>query len=225
LTESLIGTLSQLPNIKVMARSTVFRFKGKEDDPRQIGETLKVGAVLMGRITQHGDELGVDADLVNTTDGTELWGSRYTRKLADVTEVQSDITRDISNSLRIHLTGNEQQRLGRAGTTNPEAYRLYLEGRQLWHERTPDGLQKSIDLFQQAIAADPNYALAYSGLADTYNIAPSYMPIPSKQAELLADEAARKAEELDDTLPEAHAARAGKWVEMERGGVRISACH
>ena len=221
LTESLIGTLSQLPNIKVMARSTVFRFKGKEDDPRQIGETLKVGAVLMGRITQHGDEVGVDADLVNTADGTELWGSHYARKLADVTEVQSEITRDISNSLRIHLTGNEQQRLGRAGTTNPEAYRLYLEGRQLWYGRTPEGLRKSIDLFQQAIAADPNYALAYSGLADTYNIAPSYVPIPSKQAELLADEAARKAVELDDTLPEAHAARAialgnaWKWKEAE----------
>jgi TolB-like protein/Tfp pilus assembly protein PilF len=221
LTESLIGTLSQLPNIKVMARSTVFRFKGKEDDPRQIGETLKVGAVLMGRITQHGDEVGVDADLVNTADGTELWGSHYARKLADVTEVQSEITRDISNSLRIHLTGNEQQRLGRAGTTNPEAYRLYLEGRQLWYGLTPEGLRKIFDLFQQAIAADPNYALAYSGLADTYNIAPSYIPIPSKQAELLADEAARKAVELDDTLPEAHAARAialgnaWKWKEAE----------
>ena len=84
MTESLIGTLSQLPNIKVMARSTVFRFKGKEDDPRQIGQTLKVGAVLMGRVTQHGDEVGVEADLVNTADGTELWGSHYTRKLADV---------------------------------------------------------------------------------------------------------------------------------------------
>jgi serine/threonine protein kinase/tetratricopeptide (TPR) repeat protein len=221
LTESLIGTLSQLPNIKVMARSTVFRFKGKEDDPRQIGQTLKVGAVLMGRITQHGDEVSVEADLVNTADGTELWGSHYVRKLADVTEVQSEITRDISNSLRIHLTGSEQQRLGRAGTTNPEAYRLYLEGRHLWYGRTGAGIQKSINLFQQAIAADPNYALAYSGLADSYNLAPSYTPIPSKQAELLADEAAGKAVELDDTLPEAHTARAialaneWKWKEAE----------
>ncbi len=221
LTESLIGTLSQLPNIKVMARSTVFRFKGKEDDPRQIGQTLKVGALLMGRVTQHGDEVGVDADLVDTADGAELWGSHYVRKLADVTEVQGEITRDISNSLRIHLTGNEQQRLGRAGTSNPEAYRLYLEGRQLWYGRTPEGIRKSIELFQQAIAADPNYALAYAGLADTYNIAPSYIPMPTKQAELLADEAARKAVELDDTLPEAHTARGialaneWKWKEAE----------
>ena len=221
LTESLIGTLSQLPNIKVMARSTVFRFKGKEDDPRQIGETLKVGTLLTGRITQHGEDLGVDADLVSTADGTELWGSHYTRKLADVTQVQGDITRDLSNSLRIHLTGSEQQRAGNAGTTNPEAYRLYLEGRQLWYGRTPEGVKKSIDLFQQAIAADPNYALAYAGLADTYNIAPSYTPISSKQAELMADEAARKAVELDPASPEAHASLAvalandRRWKEAE----------
>ena len=140
LTESLIGTLSQLPNLKVMARSTVFRFKGSQGDTRQIGQALQVGAVLMGRITQHGDELGVEADLVNTADGTELWGSHYARRLADVTQVQSDITRDISSSLRIRLSGNEQQRLGRAGTTNPEAYRLYLQGRQLWYGRTTEGL-------------------------------------------------------------------------------------
>jgi serine/threonine protein kinase/tetratricopeptide (TPR) repeat protein len=222
LTESLISSISQLPNIKVMARSTVFRFKGKEDDPRQIGQTLQVGAVLMGRITQHGDHVAVEADLVNTADGTELWGSHYDRSLADITEVQGDITRDISNSLRIHLTGTEQQRLGKAGTTSPEAYRLYLEGRQLWHERTPEGLTKSIDLFKLAIAADPNYALAYAGLADTYNVIPGYASVvTSRQAELLADEVSRKAVELDDSLPEAHTARAAalsfeyKWSEAE----------
>jgi serine/threonine protein kinase/tetratricopeptide (TPR) repeat protein len=222
LTESLIGTLSQLPDLKVMARSTVFKFKGKEDDPRQIGQSLQVGAVLMGRITQHGDELGIDADLVNTADGSELWGSHYTRKATDVAEVQGDIARDISSSLRIHLSGSEQQRLSRASTTNPEAYRLYLEGRQLWYGRTPAGIKKSIDLFQQAIGGDPNFALAYSGLADTYNIAPSYgIGITSKQGEMLADEAARKALELDDSLPEAHAARAfalsnlRRWSEAE----------
>ena len=222
LTESLISTLSQLPDLKVMARSTVFKFKGKEDDPRQIGQQLQVGAVLTGRITQHGDQLSVSADLVSTADGSELWGSQYTRKLADVTEVQGDITRDISNSLRIHLSGNQQQRLEHAGTTNPEAYRLYLEGRQLWHGRTPDGLKKSIDLFQQAIAADPKYALAYAGLADTYNISPSYdIGITSKQGQSMADEASRKSIELDDSLPEGHAARAFvlanllRWSEAE----------
>src|SRR5205807_1506339 len=124
LTESLIGTLSQLPNFKVMARSTVFRFKGNQDDPQKIGQTLQVGAVLMGRLTQRGDELGVQADLVNAADGTEIWGSHYARKLADITQVQSDITRDVSNKLQVHLSDTAQQKLGRAGTTNPEAYRL-----------------------------------------------------------------------------------------------------
>jgi serine/threonine protein kinase/tetratricopeptide (TPR) repeat protein len=209
LTESLISTLSQLPNLKVMARSTVFRFKGKEDDLQKIGRDLQVSAVLIGRITQHGDQLGVQADLVNAVDGSELWGAHYDRKLADVTQVQSDITRDLSSHLRIHLNGNEEQQVGNAGTKNPEAYRLYLEGRQLWYGRTQEGLKKSIDLFQQAIAADPNYALAYTGLADTYNVAPSYdIGITSRQGERLAEEAAHKAVELDDSLSEAHAALA-----------------
>ncbi len=223
LTESLISTLSQLPDLKVMARSTVFKFKGKEDDPRQIGQSLQVSAVLTGRITQHGDELNISADLVNAADGSELWGSQYARKLADITQVQGDITRDISSHLRIHLSGTEQQRVGRAGTTNPEAYRLYLEGRQLWYGRTPEGLKKSIDVFQQAIAADPNYALAYAGLGETYNVIPSYgAGITSRQAGVLADAATRKALELDDSLPEAHLARGGalsfsyQWSQAEQ---------
>jgi Tfp pilus assembly protein PilF len=142
--------------------------------------------------------------------------------MADIMQVQSDITRDLSDRLRMRIGADEKQRLGRAGTTNPEAYRLYLEGRQLWYGRTGEGLTKSIDLFQQAIAADPNYALAYTGLADTYNVIPSYGPsITSRQARLLADEASRKALELDDSLAEAHAARASalavawRWSEAE----------
>src|SRR6266567_3313136 len=223
LTESLIGTLSQVPDLKVMARSTVFRFKGKDDDPQKIGQQLQVSAVLMGRITLHGDEVAVQADLVNTSDGSELWGSHYERKAADITQLQSDIARDISKRLQVQLSGEKQRRLGSAGTTNPEAYRLYLEGRQLWYGRTTEGLKKSIDLFQQAIAADPNYALAYAGLADTYNVGPSYRTgVTSRQAGLLADAATRKALELDDSLPEAHLARADfltfawKWREAEQ---------
>ena len=223
LTESLIGTLSQVPDLKVMARSTVFRFKGKDDDPQKIGQQLQVSAVLMGRITQHGDEVGVQADLVNTSDGSELWGSHYERKAADITQLQSDIARDISKRLRVQLSAEKQRRLGSAGTTNSEAYRLYLEGRQLWYGRTAEGLKKSIDLFEQAIAADPNYALAYAGLGDTYNVIPSYRAgITSRQAGSLADAATRKALELDDSLPEAHLARAGfltfawKWREADQ---------
>ena len=223
LTESLIGTLSQVPDLKVMARSTVFRFKGKDDDPQKIGQQLRVGVVLIGRITQHGDEVGVQADLVNTSDGSELWGSHYERKTADITQLQSDIARDISKRLQVQLSGEKQRRLGSAGTTNPEAYRLYLEGRQLWYGRSTEGLKKSIDLFQQAIAADPNYALAYAGLGDSYNVIPSYETgINSRQALSLADATTHKALELDDSLPEAHVARADfltctwKWREADQ---------
>jgi serine/threonine protein kinase/tetratricopeptide (TPR) repeat protein len=221
LTESLIGTLSQLPDLKVMARSTVFKFKGKEDDPQKIGQTLQVGAVLMGRVTQHGDEMAVQTDLVNTADGSELWGSHYETKAAEITQLQGEITHDLSTRLRRGDSAKLPQNLGNAGTNSPEAYRLYLEGRQAWYGRTPEGIKKSIELFHEAITADPNYALAYAGLADTYNVAPSYIPISSKQASSLADEAGRKALALDDSLAEAHAARAftlanfWKWSESE----------
>jgi len=224
LTDSLISSLSQLPNMKVMARSTVFRFKGNQGLPQKIGEELRVSAVLMGTVTQQDGRVRVQADLVNTADGTELWGAHYDRKMADVTEVQSDITRDIASRLRSRPSGDpQQQRMGDAGTTNSEAYRLYLEGRQLWYGRTQDGLKKSIPLFQQAIAADPNYALAYAGLADTYNVASSYgVGITSRQANVLADEASRKAVELNDSLSETHTSRAAslalnwKWSDAER---------
>jgi serine/threonine-protein kinase len=208
--------------MKVMARSTVFRFKGKEDDPRQIGQTLKVDAVLTGRITQHGDELDIQADLVNAADGTELWGDQYSRKLADISRVQDEIARDISANLRKSLGGGEQ-RLENAGTSNAQAYRFYLQGRYHWNKRTPEDIRQSIDLFQQAIAADPTYALAYTGLADTYNVVSSYeIGITSRQAHQLAEPAARKAIELDDSLPEAHTALAmglanrSKWDDAGR---------
>ena len=223
LTESLINALSQLPQLKVMARATAFRFKGNQEDPQKIGQTLQVSAVLMGRIVQHGDEVSVQADLVNTSDGSELWGAHYVRKATDITEVQSDISRDVAKRLQLETSGGDSKHIGNAGTNNPEAYRLYLEGRQQWYGRTPEGLKKSIDLFQQAIAADPNYALAYTGLAETYNVIPSYNAgVTSRQASLLADEATRKALALNDSLPEAHLARADaltfayQWDEAEK---------
>ncbi len=223
LTENLISTLSQLPNLKVMARGTVFRFKNNQEDPAQVGKTLQVSAVLTGRVTQHGDELNIQTDLVSSSDGSELWGDQYLRKMADITQLQGDIARDVSSRLRLKLTGVAEQRITHAATTNPEAYRLYLEGRQAWYGRTPEGLKKSIDLFQQAIAADPKYALAYSGLADTYAVAPSYgVGITSKQGIALALDASQKALQLDDSLPEAHNARAGvlsmawRWSESEQ---------
>jgi eukaryotic-like serine/threonine-protein kinase len=223
LTESLIGTLSQLPNVKVLARSTVFRFKSNEDDPQKIGKSLDVGALLVGRVTQHGNTLGVQADLVNTIDGSEMWGAHYERKMADVTQVQGDITRDVANKLQIHMTGAAQEKIGSAGTTNSEAYRLYLEGRQQWYGRTSEGITKSIELFQRAIVADPNYSLAYAGLSDSYAVARGYsrLTISPKQSLALADEASKKAVELDNSSSEAHEARgnalatAWKWTEAE----------
>ena len=222
LTESLISTLSRLPGMKVMARSTVFRFKNSQEDPQKIGQALNVSALLTGRVTRRGDEFEIYTELVNAADGTEIWGSQYARKQDDLTQVQSDITRDISRALNVHVSGDEQQKLGRAGTTNTEAYRLYLEGRQQWATRTENGLKRSIDLFQQSIAADPNYALAYAGLADTYNVASSYgIGINSKQGISLGDQASKKAVELDDSFAEVHTARAGalanawRWTESE----------
>jgi len=206
LTESLIGTLSQLPDLKVMARSTVFRFKGDQEDTRQIGEKLKVGAVFGGAHYQRGDEVAIQADLVSTADGSELWGSRYVRKMADITQVQGDITRDVSNSLRIRrpapssniwVTQYSNAKLPAVSRRPPALVWSYA-----------GGLKKSIDLFQQAIAADPNYALAYTGLAETYTVAPAYgVGITSRQARLVADDATRKALELDPSLAEAHTAR------------------
>jgi eukaryotic-like serine/threonine-protein kinase len=223
LTESLISALSRLPAVKVMARSTAFRFKGKEDDPQKIGQDLKVEAILVGRITQHGDTMTVQADMVSTADGSELWGSHYDRKFAEITQVQDNITHDVAERLQPNGKGEPSQELVQGGTSNPEAYRLYLEGRQAWYGRTPEGLRRSVALFQQAIAADPNYAFAYSGLADTYGVAPSYgAGITSEQGITQALAAAQKAVELGDSLPEAHnslaasLAAAGRWSEAEK---------
>jgi serine/threonine protein kinase/TolB-like protein/tetratricopeptide (TPR) repeat protein len=220
LTESLIGTLSQLPDVKVMARSTVFKFKGKEDDPQQIGKALNVNRLLMGRVTQHGDSVSVQADLVNADDGSEVWGGHYERKMADVTQVQSDITRDVAKKLQIHMTGDAEAKMGSAGTTNPEAYRLYLEAQSQLYGRTRAGILKSVQLFRQAVAADPNYSLAWAGLSTSYQVAAGYgQLIPPREALALADEASKKAVELDDSSSDAHVARGNslssdwKWKE------------
>jgi len=222
LTESLIGTLSQLPDVKVMARSSVFRFKNSEDDPQKIGKELNVGSVLMGRVTQHGDMVAVQADLVSTADGSEMWGKHYEREMADVTQVQSDITRDVAKKLHINATGNAEARIGSAGTTNPDAYRFYLEAQQQLYGRTKPGILKSVELFRQAVAADPNYAMAWAGLANSYVVAGGYgRLIPPDQSLHLADQASQKAVELDDTSPDAHVARANalatawKWSAAE----------
>ena len=225
LTEDLISALSQLPNLKVMARSTVFRFKAQQQDLRQVAETLHVDAVMTGRIAQRGDQVSVRAELVNAADGTEIWGGRYERKMADISQIQGEIINDVSEKLRSHTSAGseEHSQPASAGTANAEAYRLYLQGRYEFNARTAASLKKSIDLFKQSIVADPNYAQAYAGLSDTYSVVSGYpLGISARDAHELAGVAARKAIELNNSLPEAHAALASclvfdrKWDDAER---------
>src|SRR5687768_7134947 len=204
-TESLIDTLSQLPNVKVMSRSSVFRYKRKEADPQQAARALNVEAVLIGQVTQHGDDLTISVELVRAKDNSRLWGGRYSRKIAEILTVQHDITREISESLRQTITGEGERQIARRNTKNPEAYQLYLRGRYFWYKRTEEGLRKSIDYYEQAIKSDPNYALAYVGMSDSYGMTTSTAStFPPSEAGLKAKEAALRALELDDTLAEAH---------------------
>jgi DNA-binding SARP family transcriptional activator len=207
ITESIINNLSQLPQLKVMARSTVFNYKGREVDPRKVGRDLRVSAVLMGRVLQFGDALIIRTELIDVADGAQLWGEQYNRKLSDILVVQEEISREISEKLRLKLTKEEQKRLTKRHTQDTDAYRLYLKGRHFWNKRTEEGLKKGIEYFRQAIDADPNYALAYSGLADCYNsFAFSFDlgSLPPSEAIPKAKAAAMKALEIDDTLAEAH---------------------
>ncbi|PWT94053.1 MAG: hypothetical protein C5B54_00670 [Acidobacteria bacterium] len=204
ITESTINSLSQLPDLKVLARATVFNYKGKNMDPRQVGKDLNVDAVVIGSILVQEQTLVVQANLVNVTDGSQIWGDQYNRKLSDVLALQSDISKEISENLRLKLSGNDQQKVLKQYTTNPEAYQLYLKGRYYWEKRTKESLQKSIDYFQQAINRDPNYAMAYTGLAEVYNVASNYEVMSGKDAYPKAKELAEKALSIDNSLAEAH---------------------
>jgi serine/threonine-protein kinase len=209
ITESLIDSVSQLPNVSVIARSSVFRYKGRETDPQAVGRELGVKAVLTGRIIQRGDRLMISAELVDVENNHRVWGGQYDRMLADILAVQSDISRDISDQLRVRLTGDQQKRVTRHFTENTEAYQSYLKGRFYWNKRTGDDLKRAIDYFNQAIVKDPRYALAYAGLADCYVVIPNYSDVPAQEAYLKAKAAALKALEIDDSLAEAHTSLAG----------------
>ena len=205
LTESIINNLTQVPNLKVIARSSVFRYKGRENDPVPVGKELGVRAVLTGRIMQRGNTMMVSAELIDIRDNKQLWGEKYERQLADILSVQREIGREIANNLRPTLSGVEQSRLDKQYTADSDAYQLYLKGRFFWNKRNPADLQKAIPFFEQAIQKDPNYALAYSGLADTYALLTTYTNEPARQLMPKAKEAALKALALDDNLAEAHA--------------------
>jgi len=204
LTESIIKNLSQISKVRVMAPVSVFRFKGKQVDPQKVGSELKVKSVLTGRVLQHADNLVVNVDLVNTGDGTELWGNEYSRKLSDIFALQSDIAQEISSNLRLKLTGQEMRQLAKHYTNNNDAYRFYLEGLFYFNKRTPADISKAADYFQRAIERDPEYALAYVGLADVYNLMDDYLGSDPDDTFPKARTAARKALEIDDQIAEAH---------------------
>jgi TolB-like protein/Tfp pilus assembly protein PilF len=223
ITESIISTLSQLPGIRVMARSTVFRFKGREVDPKTVGRELAVRALLMGRVLQRGDTLNVGIELVEVENGWRLWGEQYNRRLSDIFMIQEEISRDISQKLRFRLTGEENMRFARYYTNSAEAYHDYLKGRYYFNRMAEEGLKKAIAHFQQAIQSDQNFALAYAGLADCYSISGLYSLLPPREMMPKAKEAAMNALRLDDTLAEAHASLAGilkgyewDWAAAER---------
>jgi serine/threonine-protein kinase len=222
ITESLINSLSQLQRLRVTARSTAFRYKGREVDPQQVGRELNVRAVLMGRVRQVGDSLNIQVDLVDATTGAQLWGEEYNRKLSDILAVKQDISREITDKLRLRLTGDEQKQITRRDTANAEAYQSYLRGRYHWNKRSAEGIKKAIEQFQQAIDRDPNYALAYAGLADCYMLLEQYAGIPSSETAPKAKAAAERALAIDDSLAEAHTSLAfyyhqsWRWEESEK---------
>lgn len=203
-TESIINSLTQLPNLKVIARSSVFHYKGKESDPLTVGKELGVRAVLTGRITQRGDNITISAELTDVRDNKQLWGEQYERKASDLMSLQRDIAGQIASNLRLKISGEEHNRMMKHYTENPEAYQAYLKGRYYWNKRTEAGLKKGIEYFQQAVDLDPSYALAYTGLADSYGLLPFSSAIPTRDVAQKAKTAAAKAIELDPNLAEAH---------------------
>ena len=221
--ESLIHDLSQLPDVRVMARSTVFRYRGPDLEARRAGRELKVDAVLTGRVIPRGDSLTVEAELVDVASGTRLWGERYQGPFDDVVRVPEDVARQISSTLRLRLTQEQQARLDRPETADPEAYRLYLKGRFHWNKRTAEGFRKGIELFEQASARDRTYALPQVGLADSFALMAAYSVRPPGEAMTRARAAAQRALELDESLAEAHASLGlvkllhdWEWDEAER---------
>lgn len=198
--ESLINSLSKLPQLRVVPRSVVAGYKGKEIDPRKVGQELNVRAVVTGRIRRHGDIISIQADLIDLESVAQLWGQHYDHKLSDVLLVQDDISRDIFENLRLKLNVEEKKQL--------EAYGLYLKGRNSWNKRTGDELLRAIEFFNQAIAIDANYGAAYAGLADCYNMLVVYGRLKPNEGFPKAKEAATKALEIDENSAEAHTSMA-----------------
>jgi eukaryotic-like serine/threonine-protein kinase len=204
ITESLIGNLAHVPDLKVKSRNSVFHYKGKDVDMQKVGNELGVSALVSGRVVPRGDNIEVSAELTDVRDNTEIWGQHYSGKSTEIISLEQQIAGDIAEKLRSKLSTSEKQLVAKQGTQNPEAYEAYLKGRYHWNKRTIPDFNAAVSYFNQAIAKDPGYALAYSGLADTYTIWPTYGANPSECVPK-SNAAARKALELDATLASPHA--------------------
>ena len=214
ITESLIDSLAHVPQLKVKSRNTVFRYKGKDVDAQKAGTDLGVSALVSGRVVPRGDSIEVSAELTDVRDSTVIWGQHYSGKSADIISLQQQITGDIAEKLRSKISTSEKQQVTKQGTQNPEAYELYLKGRYSWNRRTAPDLAAAISYFNQAIAKDPGYALAYVGLSDAYSVLPSYGGTPSENYPK-SNATARKALELDATLAHPHAVLGSNDVEYD----------
>jgi TolB-like protein/Flp pilus assembly protein TadD len=207
ISDSIINNLSELPNLKVSSLTSVLRYKGKQIDPRVMAQELNVRAVLMGRLTRLGDDISITAELIDARDNHRLWGQQYNRKSAEVVGLQQEISREISRNLRLRLSSSEQQQLAAQHTNNAEAYEAYLKGRYYNNKRTPEELNESIRYFQHATDLDPNFALAYAGMASSYSTLGARGSLPPIEAYQKVSAAAAKALAIDDTIGEAHFAQ------------------
>ncbi len=205
-TESIINSLTQLPNLKVIARSSVFRYKGKESDPFVVGKELGVRAVLVGRMIQRGDTVSISTELVDVRDNKQLWGEQYNEKVSDLMSLPRDIASKITSNLRLTISGEDRNRMMKHETENAEAYQLYLKGRYFWNKRGTDSIRQAAQYYNQAIEKDPAYALAYAGLAETYSLYPDYNIATPQDSFPKSKAAAQRALELDDSLAEPHTA-------------------
>jgi TolB-like protein len=223
ITDSLIDSLSQLPNLRVMSRSSVFHYKGKDVEPKVVGRELNVKAVLTGRLAQRGDNIDLSTELVNTSDDSHIWGETFNRKSSEILSLQQELAQVVAQRLRVRLSSGQQQTFARQGTQNPEAYALYVRGRYAWDKLNEEGLKQAADLFRQAIEKDPGYAAAYAEMSRSYTMLAHYNYLPPAEAYPKAIASANRATDLDSNSAEAHAALGqaltetwGNWVPAER---------
>src|SRR5260370_26594879 len=218
ISESIINNLSQLPKLSVRSLSSVSRYKGKDISPVAAGKALKVPVVLTGRLVKRGDEFAISAELIDVRNDRQIWGSQYTRKVADIMAIQEQVSREISEKLKLRLSEHQNQRMTHHATEDTEAYQMYLQGRYYWNKRTLEGVQQSIDFFQQAIQKDSKYALAYAGQPDAYALLGDLNVLPAREVTPKVKSAASKALGLDDTLGAAHTSTAhDKFREWDLG--------